>query len=192
VAYQKKSFVEDVPRLEKVEAPFKKERVASKSIIEEVLTQHRPLASCTVMWTKEAIGEERFNEVLHYAEEWEFYTRLLSKEIQGMFLDGVLYFNRKHSSSNTGKFFSGNSTLRQSKSEAILCVTHHLRETNLLSKYLLDYFLGLAISYRNTTLLKKLLEYRKIPEYRKMYFRMKYDLFPLFRFWKKVKRKLGI
>lgn len=192
VAYQKISFSTVIPKFEKVEPLVKVERVASRSIIEEVVTQHRPLASCTVMWKKEAVGKERFSEALLYAEEWEFYTRLLSKELQGVFLNEVLYLNRKHPNSNTGEFYSGSPVRRQSKKQAILAVAQNLHQKDLLSKTIFYHLAGLAISYRDALLLAKLLDVSGVSFFRRKYYWLKYDLFGLYALKNKFNRKFNV
>src|SRR5690606_18148677 len=81
--------------------------ITRDNLLENVITQKIPFASCTVLWKKECFTDNFFNEDLMYAEEWECYQRILSNKYIGVLVDKVLYYNRKHEKSNTGEFWKG-------------------------------------------------------------------------------------
>jgi glycosyltransferase involved in cell wall biosynthesis len=157
------------------------------NILEKVITHKIPFASCTVLWKKECFEKERFNENLMYAEEWECYSRILSKRKEGAILDKVLYYNRKHDESNTGEFWSNSSIRVNSKMKAIELVVLNLEEKQLLTPYLFDYLVNLAISFRDYNLIKKIFKISNSKMKSRLLYSIKYYLFP---FWVYYKNKL--
>lgn len=153
-------------------------------LLENVVTQKIPFASCTVMWRKDCFKENKFNEELMYAEEWECYQRVLSNNIKGVIIDKILYYNRKHEASNTGRFW-GNSPIRvNSKKKAIELVIFNLKKKGLLTPYLFKYLVNLAISFRDYKLIKSILEISKTKMKLKLFYILKYYLYPVWVFYK--------
>lgn len=114
------------------------------SLVFQIVNNTLPLASCSLVWKRSAIGSDRFVEELQYAEEWEFYTRLVLKGRVGVKIAKVLYFNRKHTHSNTGEFWSGSPLRRNSKIRATQLIIDNLSDKNLLSDQFIRYFIGLS------------------------------------------------
>lgn len=112
------------------------------------ITNKEPIASCTVMWHVSCFDNIRFNEALMYAEEWECYTRIFTTNKKSIFLKNILYFNRKHTQSNTGEFWNNDPVRRASKVEACRLVIDHLAQKKLLSYRLGVYFVSLALFYK--------------------------------------------
>lgn len=95
------------------------------------------------MFRKHILGEHRFNEQICFAEELEFFVRiLLHSKFKGGITSNNLYFARKQKDSMTGNFLRG-------KSESLKCYCFSVAETinNLksnrrltfsLKKYLLN------------------------------------------------------
>src|SRR5690606_4213006 len=135
--------------------------VSKDDLLENVITQKTPFASCTVLWRKECFENNVFNENLMYAEEWECYQRILSDKIKGVLIDKVLYYNRKHDKSSTGEFWRKDSARVASKKEAIKLIVSNLDKKKLLTPYLLKYLINLAIAFRDYKLVKKILEISK-------------------------------
>lgn len=108
----------------------------------EVITNKLPLNSCQVLWNKKCFNEINFNESLMYAEEWEAYIKIISKDFIGIRLNNVLMFARKHGKSNTGEYWAGNQIRLKSHIKAIELVLNYLIMYNLSSfkkeKYLLN------------------------------------------------------
>jgi GalNAc5-diNAcBac-PP-undecaprenol beta-1,3-glucosyltransferase len=140
--YQKQPFKEIVPVIEP--AFFEIKQRLNKEDLFKVVNQEIGLASCTVLWKKKCFDVIRFNENLHYAEEWECYIRILSECYTGVIINTVLYYNRKHLDSNTGEYCMNNPKRKKSHSRAILLVIQNLKEKGLLSTNLKRYFVTLS------------------------------------------------
>ncbi len=156
-----------------------------KSILEDVVTQKKPFASCTVMWKRECFKDNIFNENLMYAEEWECYQRILSTNITGVLIDKCLYFNRKHEQSNTGEYWRHAPQRVESKKEAIKMIFLNLNKKGLLTPYLFRYLLNLAISFRDFILIKNIFQIIKPNFKTKLFYVLKYYLFPIWAFYKR-------
>ncbi|WP_166963659.1 glycosyltransferase family 2 protein [Yeosuana marina] len=159
---------------------------AKDDLLENVITQKIPFASCTVLWKKECFKDHMFNEDLMYAEEWECYQRILSDKFKGVIIDKVLYFNRKHPNSNTDEFWR-NAPLRvNSKKKAIELVVRNLYNKNLLTPYLFKYLVNLAISFRDYILVKNILILTNPNTRLKLFYKLKYYLYPIWLFYMKI------
>lgn len=122
--------------------------------LEQIITGVLPFASCSVMWKLESIGDMRFEEDLSYAEEWEFYTRLLlTRNLTGISINEVLYYNRKHAASNTGEYYNEDPERKKAKAVAAKLIIGNLKEYKILSASLSHYFLRLAFFLKNYSLL---------------------------------------
>lgn len=154
-------------------------------LLENVITQKIPFASCTVMWKKNCFNDNNFNENLLYAEEWECYQRILITNIKGVIISKILYYNRKHNQSNTGEFWSNNPKRVNSKKEAIKLVFANLYKNELLTPYLYKYLLNLSISFRDFKLINSIFKITR-PSFRiKAFYTLKFYLFPVWVFYKK-------
>ncbi|RXP52572.1 glycosyltransferase family 2 protein [Lutibacter sp. HS1-25] len=158
--------------------------------IEKVLKNELTFNSCAIMWRKEVFLKDRFQEHLMYAEEWELYSRLLSNNIKGITIEKCLFYGRKHANSNTGEYFSGNLTRITSKKEAIKLVTQNLQAKNLLNKNILNYLAGFAITFRDTQLLKDILDISKIPFINSVFLTFKFYRYPIWLHYKKIEKRL--
>jgi len=78
IHFRKQSFTNRIP----FQDNFSFEDLAYVSIdkhnINDIIMGNIGMASCTVMWNLDVIGDQRFENQLYYAEEWEFYTRLMA------------------------------------------------------------------------------------------------------------------
>ncbi len=161
--------------------------ITKDDFLKNVITQKIPFASCTVLWKKECFNENVFNEDLMYAEEWECYQRILSIKSKGVLIDKVLYYNRKHDKSNTGEFW-GNSKFRlNSKKKAIELVVNNLNKNGMLTPYLFKHLVNYAISFRDFKLVKNILNNTNPKAKVKLFYKLKYHLFP---FWVLYKNKI--
>ena len=113
------------------------------------------------MWKRTALSNERFKEDLYYAEELEFYTRLLIKERIGGRINVVLYFNRKHQRSNTGAFFNGDSRYTRSLIKAYYLCINNLLEAKRMSYGLAKFFVWKAVIKKEKSIYQAVL--RKSP-----------------------------
>lgn len=164
--------------------------ITNNSLLEKVITQEIPFASCTVLWKKECFEKNGFNEDLMYAEEWECYQRILSNKFQGILIDKVLYYNRKHSNSNTGEFWKGDVLRVESQKNAIVLVVANLYEKNQLIPYLFKYLVNFAISFRDFKLVENIISITNPKLNVKLFYKLKYYLFPTWVLIMKTKKKL--
>ena len=129
-----------------------------KNNIQAIIKDELPLNSCAVMWKKKCFFENRFVENLMYAEEWELYTRIISKGFKGISINKVLFFGRKHQKSNTGEFYNNDPIRRESKSNAIILIIKSLNENKLLSNHILKYFISTSIDFKEFRLFNNILK----------------------------------
>lgn len=124
-----------------------------KNELEEIITGEIPFASCTVMWDKKCFEFERFNEQLQYAEEWELYSRIVSAGYEGVSINKILYYNRKHPESNTGEFYNNDKLRLDSKVNASRLIIKNLKLKGLLTENLNKYFIRLSFFLKEYELL---------------------------------------
>ncbi|KDN53980.1 glycosyltransferase family 2 protein [Flavobacterium seoulense] len=188
--YQKKSYTIAKPVLK--EAIVNKVQLLTQKDIAKIITQEIGLASCTVLWKKKCFKKIRFNENLQYAEEWECYSKIVTEGFNGVVIDTILYYNRKHAKSNTAEFYKNNSIRRASYAEAILLVFNNLAEHELLTKKLLHYFIQLSLNFKEYKLFQQLLINAQLSEFKKLEWQFFYFSLPLRLFtygkWKIIKK----
>lgn len=186
--YQKLAFEEIKPVFKKID--LVKQQTISITDIEKVITQQIGLASCTVLWNKDCFKNRRFNENLMYAEEWECYTRILSEGYEGIIIDTVLYFNRKHLNSNTAEFYNNNPIRKASNKEAILLVIQNLQQKGLLTNDLLHYFIQISLDYKEFDLFETILNTAKLSFVNRIKFQLFYVFLPLRLYLYRIKKKI--
>jgi glycosyltransferase involved in cell wall biosynthesis len=186
--YQKQAFEKAVPNFEFSEAKIKHE--LNSTHLYDIITHQIGLASCTVLWDKKCFKTIRFKETLLYAEEWECYTRILSEGFEGVRIENVLYYNRKHPNSNTGEFFSNNPIRKESNKDAILLVIANLREKQLLTDSILRYFVQMALNYKEYNLFSSLLKEARLSFVEKIKWQLFYIFLPLRLYLYGLKKKL--
>ena len=158
--------------------------------IDEIVTNDLPFACCTVMWRHNALGTMRFDEKLCYAEEWEYYIRILAGGIEGASLSTALYYNRKHARSNTGEFWAYNEIRRESNIAAVLQTLQTLSQNKLLNDHLSKHFIRLGFFLNSIEVLSKALFYSdKGAIYRYKYL-MGFYIYPVLRPFFRLKGKL--
>lgn len=188
--YQKLAFTEETPQVTTTEVIIKNTLTIKN--IEKVVNQSIGLASCTVLWQKKCFKAIRFNEDLLYAEEWECYIRIISEGFEGVIIDNVLYYNRKHPNSNTGEFYSNNPIRRASKKNAMLLVIANLEEKKLLSQTILRYFVQIALDYKEYNLFAAILKSAEVVGAEKLKWRLFYRFLPLRLYLYGIKKKSGL
>ena len=151
----------------------------TKSDVEKILINELPFNSCAVMWHRACFEQNRFEEHLMYAEEWELYSRILSSDIKGISIEKCLFFGRKHANSNTGEFYNNNPIRRASKKEAILLVIKNLKEKQLLSPSLLRYFVTQATDFKEYNLFAQIITLLELSIFEKIKWQFFYSTFPL-------------
>ena len=189
VHFQKQSFTAEVPHLKEIFVDKSNRKEINIKIIADVIFQKIALASCTVIWKKDAIGNARFILNLSYAEEWEFYTRLILNGAKGVQIDATLYFNRKHPNSKTGEFYSGNKNRMYSKIEASKLIISNLNQKNLLSPELIHFFCWESFRFRSPELLEHLRQLSSLSSFQKSVVILKYKLGPVTQFLMRLKKR---
>jgi GalNAc5-diNAcBac-PP-undecaprenol beta-1,3-glucosyltransferase len=189
--YQKQSFEIKKPIF--TNNPVTIKQSLTKENIEKVITQEIGLASCTVLWKKECFASIRFNESLMYAEEWECYSRIISEDFKGVVINTVLYYNRKHTNSNTGEFFTNNPIRRASQADAIVLVLQNIKDKHLLTDALTRYFITSSIGFKEFNLfnrIMKIMDLRILQKLKWFFFYKSYPIrLPIYKMKKKIKNK---
>ena len=153
----------------------------SRNHVSKMVTGQVPFACCTVIWNKKGLGNERFHEGLSYAEEWEFYNRLIIKNDFGLSLRRTLYYNRKHEHSNTGEFWDNDPVRRLSKIEATMLVVEELKSNNLIDSYMFKFFIQLGFFLDSEEIIKKILSSSGANFIVRTKYRMGFYLYPILR-----------
>src|SRR5690606_2702649 len=106
-----------------------------------------------VMWRKEFLTKNKFNETLMYAEEWECYSRILADGAKGISIEKVLFYGRKHQDSNTGEFMLQNPIRKASKIKASELVIKNLNSKGLFTHKLSEYFISLGFNLKSKSVI---------------------------------------
>lgn len=167
-----------------------KRHLVIKEDIGNMVTNKIPFACCTVMWNKKGIGSFRFNEDLSYAEEWEFYSRILSSGISGISINKSLYFNRKHRNSNTADFWNKNPISVASKIQAAKLVVNTLASKKLFNSKLEKFFIRMSFSLKSNSLLEIALYHSDLSAFNKFKYKFGYLIYPILRPFFILKGKL--
>ncbi|WP_373056908.1 glycosyltransferase family 2 protein [Zunongwangia sp. H14] len=147
----------------------------------DMVTGKIPFASCTVLWNKRCFEELRFNESLMYGEEWECYSRILSSGYEGVSINKVLYYNRKHSNSNTGEFWNKNSIRTASYKNAAFLIIDNLGKKKLLNNTLKKFFIRLSFMLNAQEVLKHILKMTNAGEIEKAKYLLGFKIYPVLR-----------
>ncbi|MDA9127598.1 glycosyltransferase family 2 protein [Flavobacteriaceae bacterium] len=147
-------------------------------LIEPILKNEFPLNSCAVIWKKECFTSFRFNENLHYAEEWELYSKLIMSGKKGLSIDKTLFYGRKHEDSNTGEFYAKKKIRMRSNALAILETWKNLERYNLKNERLFRHFVQLSLDYKEFNLFSRLCEESSWSKLSKVNWKIFYFLLP--------------
>ena len=121
-----------------------------------------------------------------YAEEWECYSRILSKKITGVSLEKTLFYGRKHANSNTGEFWRNDPIRRNSKKEAIRLIIENLSVKGLLTPYLFTFLSGQAIVFRDKKLIDNIIKSANFTLKQNLTINLKYYTYPLWVIYKRT------
>jgi glycosyltransferase involved in cell wall biosynthesis len=184
VHYKLQSFIDKVDLLQQ---HFIINYKTDNTFLESVLTFKTSFVSCSVMWSKKCFKDNLFDENLKYAEEWELYSRIVSQGYVGLVLNNVLYYNRKHSNSNTSFFFSKSSQMYLSQMKATELVLNNLYSKKILNEEIIKYFILISIQINSFSLFTKILSKSKNTASLLKYclFYVKHVLYKLKKGWKK-------
>ncbi|MBZ9632359.1 glycosyltransferase family 2 protein [Salegentibacter sp. LM13S] len=146
--------------------------------LDAIIKNELPFNSCQVVWKKSSISNERFEESLMFAEEWEFYTRLLLKGLKGISIDKVLYFGRKHPESNTGEFFRRNPVRINSQNKAAILIIKNLNSKDLFTEKHKIFFLRMGFNLKSLTVIKRSLDAAGSNSFEKLKYQLGYKFYP--------------
>ncbi|MEO2064639.1 MAG: glycosyltransferase family 2 protein [Christiangramia sp.] len=147
--------------------------------LEFMITNVIPFNSCQIAWKKSSFNGERFNESLMYAEEWEFYTRILTSGLKGVTIEKVLFFGRKHSASNTGEYQRDIPVRKNSYIKAHLLIIENLAKRRLLSANLIKYFIRKGFLLKSNSILNHILFYSGFSRSKRRLYKLGFKIYPL-------------
>lgn len=154
-------YAEDDIKFDKAGNVERTSRRINEDNLEEILKNEISLNTCNVIWRRLSLEEQRFNETIVYADEWEFYSRLIANGLEGRKIEDILLLGRKHADSTTYEFSIKDKLRTSSKSKAIVLVAQNLKEKKLLSEKIHHYLINQSIGLRDVSALKKLLRVRR-------------------------------
>jgi len=155
-----------------------------------ILDNDLPFNSCAIMWKRECFAENLFVEHLMFAEEWELYSRIISTGIEGISINKCLFYGRKHSNSNTGEFFAHNPIRRASQVDAVILVVQNLKEKQLLSTSLIQYFVSFSIGFKEYDLFNQILNVLDLSIFKSLKWFFYYRSYPFRQPIYKIKKRL--
>lgn len=129
-----------------------------KSDVHKILKHELLFNSCAVMWKRACFIGNHYVEHLMYAEEWELYSRIISKGFEGISINKILFYGRKHDASNTGEFTKKDPVRIKSNADAIVLVLENLKEQQLLSTRIIRYFTQVSLDYKAYNLFNRMME----------------------------------
>ncbi len=147
--------------------------------VEELITGKVPFNSCQVIWKAGCFENEKFNEELMFAEEWELYTRILLKRPKGITIEKYLYFGRKHAASNTGEFKQANSMRVNSKIHAAKLIIEHTDKAGELSKSLTKFFIRMGFDLKSYSLINEALNKSNMDLFEKSKYKLGFIFYPI-------------
>lgn len=151
----------------------------NKSRLKDLITGHLPFNSCQVIWRRSSLGEKRFKGDIIYADDWEFYSRLLADGLEGISISEILLFARKHPGSATNKYNSRDKTILQSVTLATFRVIDIAKRENILDREVFRYFYRQALLFRSYSIVEYLLERVDIKASKKMKYRIGFYFYPV-------------
>lgn len=184
VHYKLQSFIDKV---DLIQQHFTVNYKTDNTFLESILTFKASFVSCSVMWNKKCFKDNYFDENLKYAEEWELYSRIVSQGYVGLVLNNILYYNRRHSNSNTSSFFSQSSQMYLSQKKATELVLNNLYSKKKLNEEIIKYFISIAIQINSFSLFAKIISKNKKTASLLKYclFYVKHVLYKLKKEWQK-------
>jgi len=158
--------------------------------IEKIINNELPINTCSVVWKKESLKTEKFSNQLLYAEEWEYFTRLISNGLVGVSINKIFLYARKHTGSQTHEFNCKNTVRVEAKKEAALLIVANLVSKNLLTYSIKRYFICLSIGFKEYNLFNQIIDAMQLSYIEKNRWKIFYFLLPfrllIYRFRKKI------
>jgi glycosyltransferase involved in cell wall biosynthesis len=159
--------------------------------IEKMLKNELIFNTCNVIWRKSSLEEEKFNEDIVYADEWEYYSRLLSNGLIGVSIENELFFGRKHNLSTTFEFYNNDPIRRASKIKAVKLVIENLSKKGLLSHNLVHYFLRTGFFLKEFSVIEYVLNRSNAGTLKRLKYIWGFRIYPVLKpiFYMKAKLK---
>jgi glycosyltransferase involved in cell wall biosynthesis len=187
--YEKKPFKSKQDIFFKQYESYFFEKTISRKDVYDSITGKIGLASCTIMWSQKVFKDFKFDETLQFAEEWDLYNRLLINGYTGHKIKNQLYFNRKHSLSNTALYYKHNPEKTKSKIQACCNIIYALDEKKLLNKRYIKFFIGLRKKEESKPIFKTLLKSKSLGLRNKMYLIFRYTFLSQLKYLYALKSK---
>jgi glycosyltransferase involved in cell wall biosynthesis len=175
---------------DKIENP--KRETVSKKNLKQLIIGELPFNSCQVIWRKASLGKEHFRGDIIYADDWEFYSRLLSMELNGVSIDKTLLFARKHPGSATHKYKCGNKKIMKSVILANFSVIDLVIKGNFMDRQLFKFFYRRALFFNSYPIVKYLVEKSNLNFLNKIKYKLGFYAYPVLRPIFKLKSKLKV
>jgi len=162
----------------------------TKRNLKQLIIGELPFNSCQVIWRRESLGKEHFRGDIIYADDWEFYSRLLSKGLQGVSIDKTLLYARKHIGSATHKYKSGNKKILNSVILANFSVIDISIKENIMDSQLFKFFYRQAIFFNLYPIVKYLVEKNNLNFLNTIKYKLGFYAYPALRPILNLKSKL--
>lgn len=156
-----------------------RELLPSPDLIEAMLLNEVEFNTCNIVWKKTSLENERFCEDIFYADEWEYYSRLLLLGLKGVNLENILIFGRKHPQSTTSEYRLKNPVRVASKIKAGQLVLNNLYKNKLFTSRLKKYFLRMGFEIKSYNIIKLSLKAAKAGSLEKWKYKLGYQIYPV-------------
>ena len=112
------------------------------------------------LWRAAVLERYRFNEKLFYAEEREYYLRiLLNEKLKFKVVDEILFWYRKHTSAITSNLYDDQTKVINSIRLFNLVVFHETLAQENAPLYILKFFIKKALRHNDEKSIEELLQY---------------------------------
>jgi len=162
----------------------------SKKDLKQLIIGELPFNSCQVIWRKTSLGKEHFREDVIYADDWEFYSRLLSIGLKGVSIDKTLLYARKHIGSATHKYKSKNKKILNSVILANFGVIDISFKENIMDRQLFQFFYRQAIFFNSYPIVKHLVKKSNLNFLNTIKYKLGFYAYPVIRPFFNLKAKL--
>lgn len=165
-------------------------KIITKKNLKQIIVGELPFNSCQVIWRKVSLGKENFRGDIIYADDWEFYSRLLSMGLKGVSIDEILLFARKHPGTATYRYKTGNKKIIDSVILANLSVINIAIEEKILDKQLFKFFYRQALSFNSYPIVQYLVERCNLNILKSLKYKLGFYAYPALRPIFRLKPKL--
>lgn len=151
----------------------------SPELIEAMLLNELEFNTCNIVWRKTSLYGESFCEDIVYADEWEFYSRILMLGLKGVNLKNVLIYGRKHKDSTTAEFRLKDPDRLNSLVTAAQMVLKNLIKNNIFPHKLKKFFLRMGFELQSYSIIKLSLNAANAGIWEKLKYRIGYKIYPI-------------